>query len=165
MIFVTVGNYNGFPRLIGAVERFKADGVIRDEVLLQVGGVNEFKSEVCRVARFLAPDRFERALREASVVISHAGCGTLIQALAAGKVPVVMPRRKHYGEHVDDHQIELAQMMAAERRVILAERVEELPAAIEQARSRGTQAPANPRCRMFNLVSQAIEELLADRKC
>ena len=163
MIFVTVGNYNGFPRLVGAVERLKAQGVIRDEVLLQVGGVNGFKSEVCRVVRFLPPDEFEQALREASVVVSHPGCGTLIQTLAAGKVPVGMPRRKHYGEHVDDHQIELAQTLAAEGRVILADGVDELPAAIEKARSRSAQSGANPPRRMFELVSRAIEELLADR--
>ncbi|MFZ0890302.1 MAG: glycosyltransferase [Candidatus Binataceae bacterium] len=163
MIFVTVGNFMAFPRLVNAVDRLKAAGIIPEDVLLQVGGAENFESRVCQVVRFLSPAEFEKALREASVVISHAGCGTLIQALAAEKVPVVMPRRKHYGEHVDDHQIELAQTLAADGRLILAERVDELSAAIEQARSCGAPSVANPPRRMFDLVSQAIEELLADR--
>jgi UDP-N-acetylglucosamine transferase subunit ALG13 len=161
VIFVTVGNFNGFPRLVSAVDRLKAQGLIPDEVLLQVGGVSDFRSEVCRVAQFLAPEEFEHAMEQASVVIAHGGAGTLIQALRAGKVPVVIPRRKKYGEHVDDHQLEGAQELAAQGKVILAREVAELPAAIEQARARSAQTAAAPPTQMIELVSKAIDELLA----
>jgi UDP-N-acetylglucosamine transferase subunit ALG13 len=161
MIFVTVGNYLPFPRLVNAVDQLKAQGVIGDEVLLQVGGASDFRSERCKVARFLPPDEFERAVREASVIVSHPGCGTLIQVLGAGKVPVVMPRRRQYGEHVDDHQIELARALAAEGRVILADEVRELPQAIERARSQSACRSVEPPTRLVKLVSQAINEILA----
>lgn len=161
MIFVTVGNYLPFPRLITAVDQLKAQGVIEDEVLLQVGGASEFNSERCKVARFLAPEEFERALREASVIISHPGAGTLIQALGVGKVPVVMPRRKQYGEHVDDHQFEVAKALAAEGRVIPAYEVQDLPEAIERARSQSACPSIEPPARLIKLVGQAIDEILA----
>lgn len=164
MILVATGNYLAFPRLVTSVEQLKAQGVIEDEVLLQVGGAADFKSESCKVARFLPPEEFERALREASVVVSHAGVGTLIQALNAGKVPVVMPRCKQYGEHVDDHQFEVARALAAQGRVILACDAPDLPAAIARARSlHGKRPSVDSPARMIRLVSQAIEELLASR--
>jgi UDP-N-acetylglucosamine transferase subunit ALG13 len=164
VIFVTVGNFLAFPRLIKGVESLKAAGIIEDDVLLQVGGALDFRSECCRVVRFLPPDEFERNIQKASVVVSHTGAGTLIQTLKAGKVPVVMPRRKQYGEHVDDHQLEITKVLAEEGRVILANEVEDLPAAIESARTRSTQALVKPPTMMVALVARAIDEMLTGRK-
>lgn len=160
MIFVTVGNFKGFQRLVNAVEQLKRRGVIEDEVLLQVGNDAKYKSDVCKVTQFLAPDEFEHKLQEATVVISHGGAGSIIQALRAGKVPIVMPRRAEYHEHVDDHQLEGAQALAAEGRIILIRETEELPAAIEKART-ASQPSSRPPLKMIDLVSRAIEDLLA----
>ena len=55
MIFVTVGNYNGFRRLVSAVEQLKRQEIIQDEVFLQVGNDAEYKSDVCNVTQFLPP--------------------------------------------------------------------------------------------------------------
>lgn len=51
---------------------------------------------------------FQSALRDADVVVAHAGTGTALAALEAGKLPLLVPRRKAYGEHVDDHQVPTA---------------------------------------------------------
>jgi len=161
VIFVTVGNFLGFPRLVNAVDRLKAQGLIQDDVLLQVGGAADFESGSCKVVAFLQPDHFEQQMREANVVVSHCGTGALIDALRAGKTPVVMPRRKQYGEAVDDHQLEIAQALAAEGRAILAYEPEDLPGAIEQARMRSSRPSVEPPARMIDLVGKAIEEILA----
>jgi UDP-N-acetylglucosamine transferase subunit ALG13 len=160
MIFVTVGSDKGFPRLMSAVDRLRSQNLIQEHVLLQIGANANFKSEVCEVVTFLAPAEFERCMRDASVVICHGGAGTMIFALQARKVPVVMPRRKVYGEHIDDHQLEGAQALAAEGRIILAPEVDDLPAAIAQARLRGMQSAPEPPSTMIELVSRGIEELL-----
>jgi UDP-N-acetylglucosamine--N-acetylmuramyl-(pentapeptide) pyrophosphoryl-undecaprenol N-acetylglucosamine transferase len=47
-------------------------------------------------------------LRDSDLVITHAGMGASLDALSAGKLPVVVPREAAYGEQVDDHQTELA---------------------------------------------------------
>lgn len=49
-----------------------------------------------------------KAIAMADVVIGHAGCGTALSALNAGKVPILAPRTKIYGELVDDHQIAIS---------------------------------------------------------
>jgi UDP-N-acetylglucosamine--N-acetylmuramyl-(pentapeptide) pyrophosphoryl-undecaprenol N-acetylglucosamine transferase len=57
-------------------------------------------------ARFSVPgDELDRAMREADVVIAHAGAGSALSALEAGHAPVLVPRRQAFGENIDDHQI------------------------------------------------------------
>lgn len=48
------------------------------------------------------------AVAEADVVVAHAGTGAALTAIEAGKVPVLVPRLARFGEHVDDHQIQIA---------------------------------------------------------
>jgi exopolysaccharide biosynthesis glucuronosyltransferase PssE len=159
VIFVATGNYMGFPRLVNAVEQLKTRGTMGDEVFMQIGSTAGFASSACETVRFLPREEFERRMREASVIISHAGAGTLIDALKAGKVPVVMPRRKKYGEHVDDHQVEVAEALAREGRIIMACEAEDLPEAIEKARRCDAQIACREPWRMIELVARAIDEL------
>jgi len=63
-------------------------------------------------ARPLVPAaELEKAVAEADLVISHAGCGSALLALGAGKYPILVPRRREHGELVDDHQVELARFL------------------------------------------------------
>lgn len=164
MIFVTVGNANqGFERLLQTVERLVAEGFIANDVLVQAGNNPDFRPLHCKVVSFLPLAEFERCVSEAQTIISHAGAGTLIHVLKAGKIPVVMPRRKKYDEHVDDHQMEIVEVLAAEGRLIPAYEPEDLPTAIAEANRRSAQQPPPTPVRMIELVSQAIEELLTLR--
>jgi UDP-N-acetylglucosamine--N-acetylmuramyl-(pentapeptide) pyrophosphoryl-undecaprenol N-acetylglucosamine transferase len=56
----------------------------------------------------LPSDRLVKAMTQADVVVGHAGVGTSIVALRAGKWPILVPRRHARGEHIDDHQAEVA---------------------------------------------------------
>ena len=48
------------------------------------------------------------AIATADVVVSHAGTGGALTALEAGRCPVLVPRLARHGEHVDDHQVQVA---------------------------------------------------------
>ena len=54
----------------------------------------------------------QNAMRDADVVISHAGCGSALTALKVGKCPILVPRAPALGEVIDDHQTELAVALA-----------------------------------------------------
>ena len=45
-------------------------------------------------------------------MISHAGGGSALAALQQGKRPILVPRRAHRGEFRDDHQLEIAELLA-----------------------------------------------------
>ena len=47
-------------------------------------------------------------MQEADVVVAHAGVGTALAAFEVGICPLLVPRRYALGEHVDDHQIQIA---------------------------------------------------------
>lgn len=61
------------------------------------------------------------AVEAADVVVTHAGVGSVLMALRAGRCPVVVPRLGSLGEHIDDHQVEFARRLADRGLVVLAE--------------------------------------------
>ena len=165
MIFVTVGNATQrFRRLLDAVDELKGKGLFHQEpVFIQTGHNPDFHPRYCGHKPFLGMDEFQQQMEKADLIITHGGCGTLLQCVRLGKVPVVMPRRKKYGEHVNDHQVQLIEALAAEGRVVPAYVPEDLPEAIAEARRRAGLPCLPPRSRMLELVAQAIEELLGRR--
>ena len=50
--------------------------------------------------------------RAADVVITHSGVGTILQLLGEGLSPVVVPRRRARREHIDDHQLQIWNLLA-----------------------------------------------------
>ena len=164
VIFVTVGNATqGFRRLLDAVDRLAGAGAFDgEEVFIQSGNNQDFRPLNCKTEPFLAMRDFVLKIEQADVVVCHAGAGTLLQVFQAGKIPVVVPR-KAYREHVDDHQLELTEALAAEGRVIPAYESEYLPAAIAEARQRRA-LPLRAPSMMLNLVAAAIAELAGPRR-
>jgi UDP-N-acetylglucosamine--N-acetylmuramyl-(pentapeptide) pyrophosphoryl-undecaprenol N-acetylglucosamine transferase len=105
-IVVTLGTYRGygFPRLI---ERLIKILPPETEVLWQTGDTDTSGFGIS--GHYAIPEQdLTQAMREADVVVSHAGVGTALAALEVGKCPLLVPRRLSSGEHVDDHQIQVA---------------------------------------------------------
>lgn len=108
-------------------------------------------------------EKFEELLGRASLVIAHGGAGTLIHVFRARKVPIVMPRRMEYGEHIDDHQTELIEVLARDGRVIPVSEAEDLPQAVSQARSRNIEPRPEKTPPLVGLVAEAIRQLTEER--
>ncbi len=79
---------------------------------------------------FLEFDVLAERMREARVVVCHAGVGSIMLARRCGHRPVVMPRRFELGEAVDDHQLHLARRLHKSGLVTLVEDERELAVAI-----------------------------------
>ena len=160
MVFVTVGNATQqFSRLLDAVDRATEAGAFGSEkVLIQAGHNPEFQSDCCEVQPFISMDEFERLMETASLIICHGGC-TQLNAIRLGKVPVVMPRREKYREHVNDHQLQLVEALAAESRIVPAYEPDDLIHAIAEAKRLNEHPVEIPSSPMLSLVAQAIKEL------
>jgi UDP-N-acetylglucosamine transferase subunit ALG13 len=125
MIFVTVGtNEAPFDRLLAALAELGPG----PDLLVQTGA-SAIRPPGARCVEFLPYDEVVEAMRDADVVVTHAGVGSVLTALSVGKRPVVVPRLRRFGEAVDDHQLELARQLAGSGLV----RVVEDPAAIGTA--------------------------------
>lgn len=135
MIFVTVGTHEQqFDRLVKAVELLRAEGVLIEPVFIQTGYC-DYIPEHCEHERFLAFEEMAERMKVADVVITHGGPSSFIEAMAAGKVPVVVPRKGSLGEHVNDHQADFVRQVAERKGgIVPCYEVVDLPSAIEKAR-------------------------------
>lgn len=103
MIFVTLGTQDKhFIRLLEAVEKLDVD----EKIIAQVGST-DFKSDKMEVHKYMSAEEFEKYMKEARVVVTHAGVGTIILGLKLHKKMIVAARRKEYKEHVNDHQMQI----------------------------------------------------------
>ena len=111
MIFATVGTHHQpFERLVRAAIVLAAGR----ELVVQHGHTPRLPSgRSVRWERWIAPDDMATLMSEASLVVTHAGVATLVDAVRAGQRPLVMARRRHLGEHVDDHQLQIVETLAA----------------------------------------------------
>ena len=103
MIFITLGSQKfQFNRLLKAVDEIDVD----EDVFAQIG-YSDYKPQHYKYKEFLDRDEFENVMSKADIVITHGGTGAIIEAVKKGKKVIAVPRLKQYGEHVDDHQIQL----------------------------------------------------------
>lgn len=106
MIFVTVGTHEqAFDRLIEYIDNLKRDDLIKEQVVIQTGYSN-YKPIYCMWEKIYPYQKMMELVAEARIVITHGGPSSFIMPLQIGKVPIVVPRMKKYGEHVNDHQVE-----------------------------------------------------------
>jgi beta-1,4-N-acetylglucosaminyltransferase len=156
MILLTVGTEFPFDRLVKAVDGLVDRGLIREDIVAQVGE-GAYKPHNFEAVAFMDKDVFDRSGQQASAIIGHAGMGTIVTALAHTKPLLAMPRRRKYGEHVNDHQVELAIRFEALGHILLARDETELAEKIVQLKS------FLPRPRKANpeAVSQRIAAFLS----
>ena len=136
MIFVTVGTHEQqFNRLVRAVDDFVADGTLDDSIFIQTG-YSDYQPTHCEWSRFLPATEMESWMRGADVVVTHGGPSSFIEAMSMGKVPVVVPRRFEYGEHVNDLQANFVREVAERKGgIVPLFDVADLPSAISKARA------------------------------
>jgi UDP-N-acetylglucosamine transferase subunit ALG13 len=130
MIFVTVGTQGQFDRLIRTVDEW-AGAHGRADVFAQTGP-SDYHSEHIRTERFIDATEFRKRVEAATLVISHAGMGSIITALELGKRIIVMPRRASLGEHRNDHQLATAKRFAEQGRIVVSFSERELVDKLDQ---------------------------------
>jgi UDP-N-acetylglucosamine transferase subunit ALG13 len=128
MIFVSVGTHEApFDRMLEAV--FALD---LDEELVVQHGPSAVRADRAAASDYLSFDEVVGHIRDARAVVMHAGVGSVMISLANGKRPIVMARRERFGEHVDDHQVELARHLEANGLVTVVDDAPSLAEALER---------------------------------
>jgi len=134
VILLTVGSMFPFDRLISAVDEMVASGQIGDEVYAQIGE-GRFEPRHMPYCRFLDNIEFERKVSTASVLLGHAGIGTITLALSRRIPALVVPRLARHGEHVNDHQFATARKFEALGHVLVAYDVADIPRKLQELRT------------------------------
>jgi UDP-N-acetylglucosamine transferase subunit ALG13 len=130
MIFITIGTTTApFGRLVGVAALLARD----EEVVVQYGV--SARPVLPRAFAYASDATVRRLLAEARVVVCHGGVGSISGALSEGKRPIVVPRRRVFHEHVDDHQLALCRRLAQLDLVELVEDVNDLPRVVRLYRN------------------------------
>lgn len=107
MIFVTLGSQKfQFNRLLKEIDELIEDGTITQPVFAQTG-VSDYIPRHYEFQPFLDRETFAEHMSRCDMVITHGGTGAIIGAVKKGKKVIAVPRLAKYGEHVDDHQLQL----------------------------------------------------------
>ncbi len=126
---VSVGtDHHRFDRLVDWMDGWAAHHPdVR--VVIQRGGAPD--TAHAESAPLIPYDELRALFAEATAVVSHGGPSTVMDARAAGRVPVVMPRDPAHGEHVDGHQIRFSHHLSRYGLATVATTRDELAAAVE----------------------------------
>jgi UDP-N-acetylglucosamine transferase subunit ALG13 len=128
LIFVTVGTHQQpFERLIGALDQLEGS-----ELVVQHGPAKA-PAGVARAEPYMPFEEIVACMREADAVITHAGVGSILCARREGHTPVIVPRRRDLGEHVDDHQAELTRALEPRGGIVAVWDVADLAASVAGA--------------------------------
>lgn len=130
MIFVSVGTHEqGFSRLVSEVDALKKEGIIKDEVFIQAG-YTKFETKDCQVKGMLSYEEMIEKVAASRIYITHGGAASIFLGWQYHKAPIVVPRMRRYGEHVDDHQVYFVKRLEAAHKVIPVYDIKELKNAI-----------------------------------
>ncbi len=111
MIFVTIGTQpNGFLRFLKGVENLINECNIQEEIIAQTGNT-KFYTTKYKTIPFLSENEFKEYMNKASVVLTHAGSGSLFNAIRAGKKIIAVARLHKYNEMMNDHQLEIVKKL------------------------------------------------------
>jgi UDP-N-acetylglucosamine transferase subunit ALG13 len=141
-VVVSLGTYRGFgfQRLLRRLlEILPGDA----EVLWQTGDTDTSGLGVTGHAS-IPEHELTQAMSEADVVVAHAGVGTALAVLETGRCPLLVPRRMALGEHVDDHQTQVAEDLRARDLAVIREADELVYEDLLEAAGRSTLALADP---------------------
>ena len=109
MILVLLGTQNNsFHRLLEEIDKLIKNGVIKDKVIVQAG-YTKFKSKNMKIFTLIPKEKLEKYQKDADIIITHGGVGSIIGSIEKGKKVIAVPRLKQYGEHVNNHQLDIVE--------------------------------------------------------
>jgi UDP-N-acetylglucosamine transferase subunit ALG13 len=117
-------------RLVDWIDSLLDDG-LADAAIIQAAAFRRRPRRASTVG-VVGVGELDRLMRAADRIVTHGGPGSILQVLALGRRPIVVPRDPVYHEHVDDHQIRFARWLARRREIAVAEDAATLRAALRE---------------------------------
>lgn len=134
MILVLLGTQNNdFHRLLEEVEKNIKNGSINDEVIVQAG-FTKYKSDRMKIFNMTSNDNLKELIKNADLIITHAGVGSIEMSLEQNKKVIAVPRLKKYKEHVNDHQKDIEGEFNKRGWIIGIDKVEKLGEALKKVK-------------------------------
>lgn len=156
-LFVPLGTQKfPFGRLIEALNILVDKGIyLPDEIVMQ-STMYPIEPKFKHVG-LIPTEQFDSYMREAEVVITHSGVNSIISCMRLGKPLLIAPRRGEFGEHVDDHQVEIAQVMKDKYDVLVLFEFDHLEERIKEAKTHKYKEWISHRDTLISAIKELIE--------
>lgn len=156
MIFVAVGTQKfQMNRLLIGIDNLISAGTIDTDVYAQSGN-STYKPKGYKSMPFLTKQEFDEKISECELLITHGGVGTIVSGLKQNKTIIVVPRLEKYKEHVDDHQLQIADSFTKLGYILKCEEMEDLAATIKKAKSYNFSTYKSERGKMLKYLDEYI---------
>ena len=125
MIFVTVGTHEQpFNRLVEYMDQWAENH--EEPVIIQTG-YSTYEPKHCEWSSMYSYDKMLELVDNARLIITHGGPSSYFMSLKVGKVPIVVPRKAEFNEHVNDHQVAYCREVEKQQgNIIVIEDINEL---------------------------------------
>ena len=132
-LFIPLGTQKfPFNRLIDTLNKYVKEGLYLPEEILIQSSVYEI--EPLFLHKEIIPiEQFNKYLNETPIIITHSGVNSIISCMNLNKKFIVVPRLKEYGEHIDNHQVEIAELMENKYHCLVVKDMSDLYATIQKA--------------------------------
>lgn len=160
-VVLSVGTHEQpFDRMVAVADTLASAG---HDVTIQYG--YSAAPSVAHGFDFASSDTLTELVGAADVVVSHGGPATVLQALDAGRLPVVFPRLHRFAEHVDDHQLAFSRHLQRQGLARVAETENEVvKLVLEGARAPDSLAERKARVAANRLrVAESLDAWLSSR--
>lgn len=159
MIFVTLGTQKfQFNRLLSQIDSLITEGKIKEDVFVQVG-YSTYIPKHYEYKEFLNKREFEAQMDECDLLITHSGVATIMQGLKKHKPTIVVPRLSKYGEHIDDHQLQIAESFAKKNYVLMCKDTTTLDNLVTMAKQHVFEEYVSQRTCMIDTINKYIETI------
>lgn len=160
-IFITLGSQKfQFNRLLKAIDELCEKGTVDAEDVFAQIGYSDYLPKNFSYKKFLDRDEFSKEMGKADIVITHGGTGAIIGAVKKGKKVIAVPRLAKYGEHVDDHQLQLIKQFDDLNLICPCRDTDELAEAIERVKHTRYAAYESNTTTIVDSIEKYIKELV-----
>ena len=158
MILVMLGTQNNsFHRLLEEVQKC-IDDKSRDEEVIVQAGATKFKSKDMKIFKLVSTKRLNEYVDNASYVITHGGVGSIVSCIKKGKKVIAVPRYSKYGEHVNDHQLQIIQTFDSQGFIKGIKDISELEEAIKEIKDFKPQEFVSNTQNIINIIDDFIQK-------
>ena len=157
MIFVTLGTQDKpFERLLASIEEQIEKGNIIEEVVVQAG-YTKYATEKMQVFDLVDREEFVRLVNECNILITHGGLGSILTGLKNNKKVIACPRLYKYGEHMNDHQMQIVSVFAKEGYLLEYQENDDLGEVLKRVADFSPKKFASNTEKFVNMIEQFIE--------
>lgn len=163
-IFITLGSQKfQFDRLLKAVDELCKNGQIKADVFAQIG-YSDYTPENYKYEKFLDREQFSKIMEAADIVITHGGTGAIIGAVKKRKKVIAVPRLAKYGEHVDNHQLEIVEQFKDLNLIYACMDVQNLKEALETVQKTVYGTYESNTQTIIDSIKEYIEDIKEEKK-